>query len=320
MLILKLTRPVWGIASGLMNERPIFGELRERVAERILFLDGAMGTMVQRHELEEGDFRGERFADHPGDLKGNNDLLSLTRPDIIRGIHSQFLEAGCDIVETNTFSATRIGMADYAMEDIARELNVASAKLAREAVEAVMAKDASRRCYVAGAIGPTNRTASISPDVNDPGYRAVTFDDLVAVYREQTEALIEGGVDILLPETTFDTLNLKAALFAIEEVFLERGERLPVMVSVTITDASGRTLSGQTTEAFWNSIAHAKPFTVGINCALGATVMLPFYDALHRVNQTWPRLFLRPRGGPVQAGRLNFGGLFLGCTDADFCK
>jgi len=266
---------------------PIINELREQMAERILFLDGAMGTMVQRHALEEADFRGERFADHSGDLKGNNDLLSLTRPEIIRDIHTAFLEAGSDIIETNTFSATRIGMADYSLEETARELNVASAKLAREAVEAVMAKDASRRCYVAGAIGPTNRTASLSPDVNDPAYRAVTFDDLVATYREQTEGLIEGGVDILLPETTFDTLNLKAALFAIEQVFDETGERLPVMVSVTITDASGRTLSGQTTEAFWNSIAHAKPFTVGINCALGAKEMAPYIRELSQKSDSF---------------------------------
>ena len=270
-----------------MRTSPIIEELRERLASRILFLDGAMGTMVQRHSLEEADFRGERFADHSGDLKGNNDLLSLTRPEIIRGIHTEFLEAGSDIIETNTFSATRIGMADYSLESIARELNVASAKLAREAVETVMAKDASRRCYVAGAIGPTNRTASLSPDVNDPAYRAVTFDDLVATYREQTEGLIEGGVDILLPETTFDTLNLKAALFAIEQVFEETGERLPVMVSVTITDASGRTLSGQTTEAFWNSIVHAKPFTVGINCALGAKEMAPYIRELSRIADTF---------------------------------
>ncbi|HIG80568.1 MAG TPA: methionine synthase, partial [Verrucomicrobiales bacterium] len=270
-----------------MRTSPIIEELRERLASRILFLDGAMGTMVQRHALEEADFRGERFANHSGDLKGNNDLLSLTRPDVIRGIHTEFLEAGSDIIETNTFSATRIGMADYSLESIARELNVASAKLAREAVEAVMAKDASRRCYVAGAIGPTNRTASLSPDVNDPAYRAVTFDELVATYREQTEGLIEGGVDILLPETTFDTLNLKAALFAIEQVFEDTGERLPVMVSVTITDASGRTLSGQTTEAFWNSIAHAKPFTVGINCALGAKEMAPYIRELSRITDTF---------------------------------
>ncbi len=262
-------------------------ELREQLAQRILFLDGAMGTMVQRHQLEESDFRGERFADHKSDLKGNNDLLTLTKPEIIRGIHSEFLEAGCDIIETNTFSATRIGMADYALEDIARELNVASAKLAREAVDAALVKDPAHKRYVAGAIGPTNRTASMSPDVNDPGYRAVTFDDLVKVYREQVEGLIKGGVDILLPETTFDTLNLKAALFAIEQVFEDMGERLPVMVSVTITDASGRTLSGQTTEAFWHSIAHVKPSTVGINCALGANEMVPYIRELSRCSDTF---------------------------------
>jgi len=265
-----------------MKMRPIAAELRDQLAGRILFLDGAMGTMVQAHALDEADFRGERFADHPSDLKGNNDLLSLTQPEIVRGIHTEFLAAGCDIIETNTFSATRIGMADYGLEEIARELNLAAARLAREAVDA----EPSRRCYVAGAIGPTNRTASLSPDVNDPGYRAVTFDELVTVYREQVEALIEGGVDILLPETTFDTLNLKAALFAMEQVFENRGERLPVMISVTITDASGRTLSGQTVEAFWTSIAHAKPLSVGINCALGANEMAPYIRELSRCADT----------------------------------
>ena len=262
-------------------------ELQEQLAERILFLDGALGTMVQAHALEEADFRGERFADHSKDLKGNNDLLVLTKPEIIRGIHSEFLAAGSDIIETNTFSATRIGMADYGLEEIVRELNVAAARIAREAVDAAMKQDPSHKRYVAGAIGPTNRTASISPDVNDPGFRAVSFDELVEVYREQAEGLIEGGVDILLPETTFDTLNLKAALFAIEQVFQDIDERLPVMVSVTITDASGRTLSGQTTEAFWNSIAHAKPFTVGINCALGAKEMAPYIRELSRIADTY---------------------------------
>ena len=265
-----------------MNNTPLIDELCERLAERILFLDGALGTMVQGHALEEADFRGERFSDHPNDLKGNNDLLCITQPELVRAIHADFLEAGCDIIETNTFSATRIGMADYGLEEVVRELNVTAAKVAREAVTAAMAEDPSLPRYVAGAIGPTNRTASISPDVNDPGYRAVTFDELVTVYREQVEGLIEGGVDILLPETTFDTLNLKAALFAIEQVFEDTDERLPVMVSVTITDASGRTLSGQTTEAFWNSIAHAKPFTVGINCALGAHEMAPYIRELSR--------------------------------------
>ena len=270
-----------------MKNAPLIDELRERLAERILFLDGALGTMVQGHALEEADFRGERFVDHPKDLKGNNDLLCLTQPELVRAIHADFLEAGCDIIETNTFSATRIGMADYGLEEVARELNVTAAKVAREAVTAAMAEDPSLPRYVAGAIGPTNRTASISPDVNDPGYRAVTFDELVTVYREQVEGLIEGGVDILLPETTFDTLNLKAALFAIEQVFEDTGERLPVMVSVTITDASGRTLSGQTTEAFWNSIAHVKPFTVGINCALGAHEMAPYIRELSRCSDTF---------------------------------
>ncbi|MCH2379673.1 MAG: homocysteine S-methyltransferase family protein, partial [Pedosphaera sp.] len=270
-----------------MKNAPLIDELRERLAERILFLDGALGTMVQGHALEEADFRGERFVDHPKDLKGNNDLLCLTQPKLVRAIHADFLEAGCDIIETNTFSATRIGMADYGLEEVARELNVTAAKVAREAVTAAMAEEPSLPRYVAGAIGPTNRTASISPDVNDPGYRAVTFDELVTVYREQVEGLIEGGVDILLPETTFDTLNLKAALFAIEQVFEDTGERLPVMVSVTITDASGRTLSGQTTEAFWNSIAHVKPFTVGINCALGAHEMAPYIRELSRCSDTF---------------------------------
>ena len=270
-----------------MVEKPIFAELREQFAERILFLDGALGTMVQTHALEESDFRGERFADHGKDLKGNNDLLVLTKPEIVRGIHSEFLAAGSDIIETNTFSATRIGMADYDLEEIVRELNVSAARIAREAVDGAMKQNPSHKRYVAGAIGPTNRTASMSPDVNDPGFRAVTFDDLVEVYREQVEGLIEGGVDILLPETTFDTLNLKAALFAIEQVFEDMGERLPVMVSVTITDASGRTLSGQTTGAFWNSIAHANPFTVGINCALGAKEMAPYIRELSRVADSY---------------------------------
>ncbi|MDP7012025.1 MAG: methionine synthase [Verrucomicrobiota bacterium] len=270
-----------------MRDSSIAKELREQLAERILFLDGALGTMVQAHALEEVDFRGERFTGHSIDLKGNNDLLVLTKPEIVRGIHSEFLAAGSDIIETNTFSATRIGMADYGLEEIARELNVAAARIAREAVDATMKQDPSHKRYVAGAIGPTNRTSSISPDVNDPGFRAVTFDDLVEVYREQVEGLIEGGVDILLPETSFDTLNLKAALFAVEQVFEDMGERLPVMVSVTITDASGRTLSGQTTEAFWNSIAHAKPFTVGINCALGANEMAPYIRELSRIADTF---------------------------------
>jgi len=257
-----------------------FAELLEK---QVLMLDGAMGTMIQQHELEEADFRGERFTDHPSDLKGNNDLLVLTKPKLIEQIHVDFLEAGADIIETNTFSSTTISQADYGLEPIARELNTEATKLARRAVEKVLEKNPVRTLFVAGSIGPTNRTASISPDVNDPAYRAATFDDLVEAYTEQVEALIEGGVDILLVETVFDTLNAKAALFAIEEVFEKTGQRLPVMVSVTVTDKSGRTLSGQTPTAFWYSIEHAKPVSVGINCALGAEDMRPYIEELSEV-------------------------------------
>lgn len=254
--------------------------LRELLGERILFLDGAMGTMIQRHKLEEEDFRRGHFDDHPSDLKGNNELLSLTRPDIIVGIHKAFLAAGSDIIETNTFSATVIGQADYGLQAAVDELNLASVKIARQAIDEFVVENPGRECFVAGAIGPTNRTASLSPDVNRPEYRAVTFDDLRLAYLQQIRALGSAGVDIFLPETTFDTLNLKACIFALEEYFVERGERLPVMLSVTITDASGRTLSGQTIEAFWNSVSHARPLSVGINCALGAQDMRPYIESL----------------------------------------
>lgn len=254
--------------------------LGELAAKKILFLDGAMGTMIQRHPLTEEDFRGDRFADHPSDLKGNNDLLTLTRPDIIGEIHRKFLAAGSDIIETNTFNATSISQADYGLEAITKELNVEAARLARRTVDAFMADNPGRQCFVAGAIGPTNRTTSISPDVNRPEYRAVTFDDLVEAYFEQIVGLVEGGADILLAETVFDTLNLKATIYAVEKFFAQHHERLPLMISVTITDASGRTLSGQTTEAFWYSIRHAKPFSVGINCALGAEDMRPYMEIL----------------------------------------
>ena len=237
--------------------------------ERILVLDGAMGTMIQEHKLEEADFRGRRFADHASDLKGNNDLLSITRPEIIADIHSGFLDAGADIIETNTFNSTSISQADYGLEDLAHELNVEAAKLARAAADAATAKTPGKPRFVAGALGPTNRTASISPDVNDPGFRNVTFDDLVGAYGESIHGLIEGGVDMLLVETIFDTLNGKAAIYAIKKYFDDHGTELPVMISGTITDASGRTLSGQTPEAFWNSTAHANPISVGFNCALG---------------------------------------------------
>ncbi len=266
------------------DDTKISSRLAALSKKRIVFLDGAMGTMIQRHNLEEEDFRGHLFSDHPLDLKGNNDLLSLTRPEIIYEIHRGYFDAGCDIVETNTFSSTSIAQADYGLEDWVRALNVESAKLAKKAASDCMEKNPERVCFVAGALGPTNRTASISPDVNDPSYRAISFDQLVDAYREQTEALVEGGVDILMPETTFDTLNLKAAIYAIEGFFDScGGKRIPVMISVTITDRSGRTLSGQTVEAFWNSVRHAKPFSVGINCALGAEEMRPYIEELSRI-------------------------------------
>ncbi len=266
------------------DDTKISSRLAALSKKRIVFLDGAMGTMIQRHNLEEEDFRGHLFSDHPLDLKGNNDLLSLTRPDVIYEIHRGYFDAGCDIVETNTFSSTSIAQADYGLEDWVRALNVESAKLAKKAASDCMEKNPERVCFVAGALGPTNRTASISPDVNDPSYRAISFDQLVDAYREQTEALVEGGVDILMPETTFDTLNLKAAIYAIEGFFDScGGKRIPVMISVTITDRSGRTLSGQTVEAFWNSVRHAKPFSVGINCALGAEEMRPYIEELSRI-------------------------------------
>ena len=256
--------------------------IRELLADRILFLDGAMGTMIQRYKLEEADFRRGRFEDHPVDLKGNNELLVHTRPEVIKEIHRAFLEGGADIIETNTFSSTRIAQADYQLEEIVYEQNVAAARLAREVVDSYMEENPSRECFVAGALGPTNRTASLSPDVNRPEYRAVTFDELKEAYGEQIRGLVEGGVDLLLPETTFDTLNLKACIYALEEFFEEIGQRIPVMLSVTITDASGRTLSGQTIEAFWNSVAHSKPLSVGINCALGAQEMRPYIEALSK--------------------------------------
>ncbi|HET7711104.1 MAG TPA: methionine synthase [Thermoanaerobaculia bacterium] len=254
------------------------GALLEALSRRILILDGAMGTMIQRHRLDEREFRGKRFAEHPRDLKGANDLLCLTRPDIIESIHRQYLEAGADIIETNTFNAQAISLADYGLESLAYEINRSAAEIAKRAADVYSTSERPR--FVAGALGPTNRTASLSPDVNNPSLRTVTFDELVAAYYDEARGLVDGGVDILLPETTFDTLNLKAAIFAIEKLFDDRGIRLPVMLSVTITDASGRTLSGQTVEAFWNSVAHAKALSVGINCALGASEMRPHVEEL----------------------------------------
>jgi len=261
--------------------------LNEALATRILVLDGAMGTMIQRHKLDEAAYRGTRFANHPKDVKGNNDLLILTQPEIILGIHREYLEAGADILESNTFSGTKIAQADYGLEGIVRELNYEGAKLARQAADEYTAKTPNKPRFVAGSIGPTNRTASISPDVNDPGFRNVTFDELRAAFREQVEGLVAGGADLLLVETIIDTLNAKAALFAIDEFFEESGERLPVMISGTITDQSGRILSGQTTEAFWNSLRHAKPISIGFNCALGAAELRPYVAELARVADTY---------------------------------
>ena len=256
--------------------------------QRILILDGAMGTMIQQRKFSEEDYRGlehsKRFANHPVDLKGNNELLVLTQPEAIRQIHDAYLEAGADIIETNTFGATSIAQEDYKMPELAREMNIAAAKLARAACDQFSTPDKPR--FVAGAIGPTPKTASISPDVNDPGARNIHFDALRNAYREQAEALFEGGVDLFLVETIFDTLNAKAALFALDEFFEESGERLPVMISGTVTDASGRILSGQTVEAFWNSLRHIKPLTFGLNCALGAALMRPYIAELARVCDT----------------------------------
>jgi 5-methyltetrahydrofolate--homocysteine methyltransferase len=277
--------------------------LETALAQRILVIDGAMGTMIQRYDLQEADYRGERFvegfdtaavADHahaPGcacghahrDQKGNNDLLSLTRPDIIAEIHRGYLEAGADLLETNTFNSTTISLMDYGLEHLARELNETGARLARAACDAMEAMNPAKPRFVIGVLGPTSRTASISPDVNRPGFRAISFDELRVAYREATEGLIDGGADVLMVETIFDTLNAKAALFAIEEVFDIRGARLPVMISGTITDASGRTLSGQTAEAFWYSLRHARPLSIGLNCALGAKDLRPHVDILAQV-------------------------------------
>ena len=260
--------------------------LTRLLRERILILDGAMGTMIQGRRLSELDYRGPAtcgLEGHAHDLKGDNDLLALTNPDVIRAIHDEFLAAGADIIETNTFNATRIAQADYKLENRVREINLAAARIARECADAWTAKTPQKPRFVAGALGPTNRTATISPDVNDPGFRNVSYDELVAAYGEAVAALIEGGVDLLLVETVFDTLNAKAALFAVDSYFDEHGIRLPIIVSGTITDASGRTLSGQTTEAFWNSVRHAKPLAVGLNCALGAALMRPYIEEIARV-------------------------------------
>lgn len=256
-------------------------QLPEILKQRIVILDGAMGTMIQRYKLTEADYRGERFANHHVDVKGNNELLLLSRPDVIREIHEQYLAAGADLIETNTFGATSVAQEDYDMAELAYEMNVVAAKIAREACDQYSTPDQPR--FVAGAFGPTPRTASISPDVNDPGARNIDYEQLRAAYYEQGKGLLEGGADVFLVETIFDTLNAKAALFAIEQLFEDTGERVPVLISGTVTDASGRILSGQTVEAFWYSLRHAKPLTFGLNCALGGELMRPYIAELAKL-------------------------------------
>ena len=313
-----------GVLPWLHPER--VSRLEAALAERILIIDGAMGTMIQRHELQEADYRGQRFADGydalfteqghahaPGcgceghDQRGNNDLLTLTRPDIIRGIHDAYLDAGADLVETNTFNSTSVSLADYRLQHLVRELNREGAKLARAACDAAeirghVAQGRTQPRFVIGVLGPTSRTASLSPDVNRPGFRATSFDELAAAYREAAEGLIDGGSDVLMVETIFDTLNAKAALFAIDDVFAAHGGRLPVMISGTITDASGRTLSGQTAEAFWYSLRHAQPLSIGLNCALGAKDLRAHIDILSQVADT--NISCHPNAGLPNA----FGG------------
>ncbi|HEY7599682.1 MAG TPA: homocysteine S-methyltransferase family protein, partial [Candidatus Limnocylindrales bacterium] len=325
-----------------MNEaRGEIGEARRQriqllpglLRERILVLDGAMGTLIQRHELSEEQFRGERFADHPRDLRGANDLLVLTQPAVIAGIHAEYLAAGADIIETNTFNANAVSLADYGLEPYAREMNRTAAGIARRAADEQTARTPDKPRFVAGALGPTTRTASISPDVNDPGARNVTWAQLVDAYADAARGLVEGGADLLLIETIFDTLNAKAAIFAVESVFEELGLRLPLMISGTITDASGRTLSGQTVEAFWNSVRHARPFSVGLNCALGAELLRPYVAELSAIadvplsaypNAGLPNAFggydeppaetSRVLGGLARDGALNLVGGCCGTT------
>ena len=267
-------------------------KLENLLRERVLILDGAMGTMLQGFGFSEADFRGEKYADHPRDLQGCNDLLSVTQPEAVESVHRDSLAAGADIIETNTFNATRVSMADYGLEDSVYDINVAATKVARAAADAATAETPERPRFVAGSLGPTSKTASISPDVNDPAFRGVTFDELREAYKEQALGLLEGGVDLLLPETAFDTLNLKTALFGIEEAFEEWGDRVPVIASLTIVDASGRNLSGQMPEAFWNSVSHAELFGVGINCSLGPDLMRPYLEELATVSDVyvacWP--------------------------------
>ena len=321
--------------------------LEQALRQRILILDGGMGTMLQAHELDEKGFRGERFEhghdghahahDHPGcDLRGNNDLLTLTQPQIIRGVHDAYLEAGADLIETNTFNSTRISQADYKLQHLAQELNREGAKLARAACDAMAAKTPEKPRFVIGVLGPTSRTASLSPDVNDPGFRNVTFEELAENYTESANGLIDGGADVIMVETIFDTLNAKAALFALSELFHQRGARVPVMISGTITDRSGRTLSGQTAEAFYYSVRHARPLSVGFNCALGAEDLRPHVQTLANLAECYvsthpnaglpnafgeydetPEHMASVIGGFARDGLLNLVGGCCGTTPAD---
>jgi 5-methyltetrahydrofolate--homocysteine methyltransferase len=294
-------------------------KIEQILQQRIMVLDGAMGTMIQRHKLEEEDFRGERFKNHAHLLKGNNDLLSITRPDIIKDIHAQYYAAGADIAETNTFSGTTIAQADYHLEHIVYELNYQSAKIAREVADEFTKKEPNKPRFVAGAVGPTNRTLSLSPNVNDPGYRAVTFDQLKTAYKEQVKGLMDGGADLILVETIFDTLNAKAALFGIQELFDELGKSLPIMVSGTITDASGRTLSGQTTEAFLISVSHVPLLSVGLNCALGAKQLRPYLQVLNEQAPFFVSAY--PNAGlPNEFGQYDEGPEEMGDQIEDFLK
>lgn len=293
--------------------------IRDILNQRIMILDGAMGTMIQRYQLDENDFRNEALKNHPKPLKGNNDLLSITRPDVIKAIHAQYFEAGADIVETNTFSGTTIAQADYGLEHLVYDINYQSAKLAREAADEYTSKTPDKPRFVAGAMGPTNRTASLSPDVNDPGYRAVSFDELKIAYKEQAQALIDGGIDIILIETIFDTLNAKAALFAVDELMEETGKSYAVMVSGTITDASGRTLSGQTTEAFLISMQHAPLLSVGLNCALGASALRPYLQVLAKEAPFYVSAY--PNAGlPNEMGQYDESPKAMTLQVEEFCK
>jgi 5-methyltetrahydrofolate--homocysteine methyltransferase len=302
-----------------MTARLSSQQFRQLLAQRILVLDGAMGTMIQQHRLDEAAYRGSEFANWPSDVKGNNDLLVLTQPQLIADIHRQYLLAGADIVETNSFNATTIAMADYQMEGLSARINREAAALARKVCDEITALQPDKPRFVAGVLGPTNRTASISPDVNDPGFRNVSFDALVQAYTESTHALIEGGADIIMLETIFDTLNAKAAAFAVMQVFDEVGFKLPVMISGTITDASGRTLSGQTTEAFYHSLAHIEPVCFGLNCALGPDLLRPYVETLSGVSEAY--VSVHPNAGlPNEFGEYDLGAVEMAAEIADWAS